>query len=219
MLTGSPDPKSRKPGGAAALNCPRERYPRLFREAAQLKTVAPTVRVVRSQPLHSEIQIYSLCSGWCCRPTVPVVTDTPHLSRRNSASARGGVPGEWCSNRPASASMAASIPIRQCRFFRLYPRFALCVKTNKMRTNVFTSNYKNSVFFGESGGVAEKAASLSAQNPRCQPVTRSIFGLFRAAGCHRVVRLNYFNLKPHSICFLFKYFYLYPDFIIKVNAK
>jgi len=62
--------------------------------------------------------------------------------------------------------MAASIPIRQCRFFCLYPRFALCVKTNKMRTNVFTSNYKNSVFFGESGDVAEKAASLSAQNPR-----------------------------------------------------
>ena len=72
--------------------------PRLFREAAQLKTVAADSCTTGVEVLHVEVQTAMTGIAGCGRATESVVPDTRQISESvvvsSVAEARGGVPGE-----------------------------------------------------------------------------------------------------------------------------
>ncbi len=106
--------------------CPRERHPRLFREAPQLKTVATVVRVAGSEALRIEVQEPPDDTADRRRPAIAVATDAARYARRVTAEARGGPPTR--ENRPPlrapecrSAAPQASKPASNQRYTPAYP--------------------------------------------------------------------------------------------------
>ena len=65
-------------------------YPRLFREATQLKTVGAVCRIARSQLDHAEIKISSINFTDRRRPAIAVASDIAQHARGTMAEARGG---------------------------------------------------------------------------------------------------------------------------------
>ncbi len=84
---------------------PRERYPRLFREATQLKSVGAAVRVAGIEVLRVETQVHPIAAADRRRIAEPAVADATRPARSTDAEARGAPTGRSTGSLyPESAS-------------------------------------------------------------------------------------------------------------------